>query len=86
MACGVPVIAYDRGGPGELIRSGENGLLVSPDDVTALTSAVSRCETIQRRACRDWVERHASCAVFSQRVETWIREGLAADGNITAMH
>ncbi|WP_413442324.1 glycosyltransferase family 4 protein [Synechococcus sp. MIT S1220] len=86
MACGVPVIAYDRGGPGELVRSGENGLLVSPDDVSELTAAVSRCETIQRRACRDWVERHASCAVFSQRVETWIREGLAADGNITAMH
>lgn len=85
MACGVPVIAYDRGGPGELIRPGETGLLVPPDDVSALTAAVSNCELIQRRACRDWVERHASSAVFSQRVEAWIRDGLAEDGNITPM-
>ena len=86
MACGVPVIAYDRGGPGEIIQPGENGLLVAPDDVEALTEAIARCDSIERAACRRWVEGHASQEVFSQRVETWIRDGLAEDGNITAMH
>ena len=86
MACGVPVIAYDRGGPGELIQPGENGLLVDPDDVEALIAAIARCESIERADCRRWVERHASHDVFSRRVESWIRDGLAEDGNITAMH
>ncbi|WP_038547900.1 glycosyltransferase family 4 protein [Synechococcus sp. KORDI-100] len=85
MACGVPVIAYDRGGPGELIVPGENGLLVPPDDVSALAESIRRCGEIDRYACRHWAERHASQDVFSGRVEAWIRAGLAADGNITAM-
>jgi len=25
LACGVPVLGYDLGGPGELVRSGETG-------------------------------------------------------------
>ena len=85
MACGVPVIAYDRGGPGELIVPGENGFLVPPDDVSALADAIRRCGEIDRSDCRHWAERHASQDVFSGRVEAWIRAGLAADGNITAM-
>ena len=84
LACGVPVIAYDRGGPGELIQSGETGWLVPADDVVALTEAVRRCDQIDRAACRRWVEDNASHQVFSQRVETWIRDGLVADGNISA--
>ena len=85
MACGVPVIAYDRGGPGELIVPGENGLLVPPDDVSALADAVRRCGDIDRSHCRQWAERNASQQVFSRRVEAWISAGLAADGNITAL-
>ena len=38
MACGVPVVAFDRGGPGELIASGLTGWLVPPDDVSAMTT------------------------------------------------
>ena len=76
MACGVPVIAYDRGGPGELITSGINGWLVPPDDVNAMTEAVLRIEKIDRRECRSWVEKFASHDGFARRIEFWIKQGI----------
>ncbi len=79
MACGVPVVAYDRGGPGELIKSGITGWLVPPDDVEAMTEATSRIVEIDRRECRNWVEKSASHDGFARRVESWIKRGLKAE-------
>ena len=76
LACGVPVIAYDRGGPGEIIQNGETGWLVPPDDRNALADATLRVASIDRRACRNWVERCASQEALAARVEAWIRRGL----------
>ena len=76
MACGVPVVAYDRGGPGELITSGVTGWLVPPDDVKAMTNAVKQIGGIDRRECRNWVEESASHDGFAKRVESWIKEGI----------
>jgi UDP-glucose:tetrahydrobiopterin glucosyltransferase len=75
MACGVPVVAYRRGGPGELVEPGVNGLLVEPDDVMALAAAVGQVSTIERAACRRWVEANASRAVLAQRIEAWLQAG-----------
>ena len=80
LACGVPVVAYDRGGPGELICSGTTGLLVQPDDVEALTQALRDVKRIDRQACRAWAEEHADQAVFARRVEAWITDGLLPAG------
>ena len=80
-ACGVPVIAYDLGGPGELIEDGMNGFLVQPNDVEGMIKATKSISKIKRRNCRDWFEKNASNIVFAERVENWIHKGL--NENIT---
>jgi glycosyltransferase involved in cell wall biosynthesis len=42
LAVGTPVIATRTGGVAEVVRDGENGLLVEPGDVAALAVAIDR--------------------------------------------
>lgn len=72
MACGVPVAAYARGGPGELVEEGVNGALADPDNLDALEAATLRAVAVPRTRCRSWVERHATREVFSGRLERWL--------------
>ena len=76
MACGVPVISYDRGGPGELIKSGLTGWIVPPDDVDKLSAAVLKIDEIERQNCRDWAIKKASYQSFANRIVAWIVEGI----------
>src|SRR3954453_19299597 len=43
MACGLPAIAVDRFGPGEIVEDGRTGWLVAPDDEDALAHAIAAC-------------------------------------------
>lgn len=40
MACGLPAVAVDALGPGEIVRDGESGWLVAPDDEEGLAEAL----------------------------------------------
>ncbi|BBO80878.1 hypothetical protein DSCO28_14440 [Desulfosarcina ovata subsp. sediminis] len=58
MACGTPVIAFDRGSMPELIENGTNGFLV--DHVAEAVERVAQIKTIDRAGCRQHAERHFS--------------------------
>jgi len=70
MACGTPVVAFERGSMREVIADGETGFLVgSVEEAVAVIGAAGTgggvgtaglLATIDRRACRRWVEEHFS--------------------------
>jgi UDP-glucose:tetrahydrobiopterin glucosyltransferase len=76
MACGVPVAAYARGGPGELVREGCNGALAPANDLAGLAAAVGRAARVDRRGCRQWFEQHHSLEAFGDRIEAWLHEAI----------
>jgi glycosyltransferase involved in cell wall biosynthesis len=55
-ACGTPVVAFRRGGLGEIIVNDVTGFLVPPDDVRAAAEAVSKVAGISRPTCREHAE------------------------------
>ncbi|MBD3882987.1 glycosyltransferase family 4 protein [Phormidium tenue FACHB-886] len=76
LACGVPVIAYRRGGPSEIVSQGETGWLVEPDSVSGLVKAIAQIEKIDRQTCRQQVEAIYSMQAMGDRVEGWLRQTL----------
>lgn len=74
IACGVPVIAYRRGGPAEIVEHGVTGWLVEPDSVSGLVEAIARLDEIDRQTCRHHAERYYSLAAMGERVETWLTD------------
>ena len=72
LACGVPVIAYKRGGPSEIIQHGKTGYLADPDDKETMLSYVKTIEKIKRKNCRAWVEKNASTDIFANKVLNWL--------------
>jgi len=73
LACGVPVITYDRGGPAEIVRDGVTGFVVPVDRPSAVVEAVAKIGSIDRARCRADAQERFSASAFAQRVEDWLR-------------
>ncbi|HSM81495.1 MAG TPA: glycosyltransferase family 4 protein [Nodosilinea sp.] len=78
LACGVPVIAYRRGGPAEIVQPGQTGWLVEPDDVAGLVGAIAAIDQLDRQACRHQAETDYSLEALALRFEQWFAAMLAA--------
>ncbi len=76
LACGVPVIAYHRGGPAEIVQPGKTGWLVPPDDVAALAAAIQSVDALDRSACRRQAEEVYSLEALGDRFEAWFEKIL----------
>lgn len=71
LACGVPVIAYARGGPSEIVRDGQTGFLVEPDSVSGLVAAIAKIDRLDRLACRQQAAAEYSLEALGDRFEAW---------------
>ena len=54
MACGTPVIAFNRGSMKELIKDGKTGFLVK--NINEMVEAIKKIDLIKPQDCRKWVE------------------------------
>ncbi|MBU4298479.1 glycosyltransferase, partial [Patescibacteria group bacterium] len=62
MACGTPVVVFDRGSAKELINDGKTGFVVEPFDkkgrinINGFIEKIKKINEIDRNECRKWVE------------------------------
>ncbi len=68
LACGVPVLAFDRGAMREVI--GHCGTVVPPGDVDALAAAIGNADRIDRAGCRKRAVEHLSLGAMIAKYES----------------
>ena len=93
MACGLPIVCYDRGGQTDFLASGETGFVVRLNDTAAFTHAIRAIHAdiyLRRRLGqrnRQLVENYFidSCAArYEQVFEATIDRRLAADRGVAS--
>ncbi|WP_280949401.1 glycosyltransferase [Consotaella salsifontis] len=80
MACGVPVIAYSRGGARESVVAGKTGLFFDEQNADAIIDAVERFETQRATFDRRQIAAHAqkfSPEVFRKRFRQCVDGAIA---------
>jgi glycosyltransferase involved in cell wall biosynthesis len=63
MACGTPVVAFDRGGIPELVDT-SSGRLVAPNDIAAMAEAISATTRLPRKEVREHAIRRCSATAM----------------------
>jgi UDP-glucose:tetrahydrobiopterin glucosyltransferase len=78
LACGVPVLAYDRGGPQEITLDGITGFVTPADDIEAMVEALGCIELIDRAQCRSRAEQEFSLDAMTRRFSNWFKQIVEA--------
>lgn len=78
MACGTPVIAYNRGSVPEIIRPGENGFIVSNE--TEGAEAVNNVSSLRRHECRNFFEEHFTASSMAAAYTALYLQHMKLDG------
>ncbi len=92
MACGTPVIAFNKGSMPEVIKDGESGFLV--DNVEMACEKLPKVNRIKRSDCRRWVEDNFSqermvsdyLSLYQEIITAGKQPARLARGNIIAEH
>lgn len=77
MACGVPVIAFGRGGAAETVSDGVTGLLFYEQTPNAIAEAVNKFEKISEKLDKNRIRTQAlqfSTAAFEASISSYINE------------
>lgn len=89
MACGTPVIAYNRGSVSEIVRDGLTGFIIDPDNedrpgkgtwiikkqgIEGLVEAIKRIGEIDRKACRKHVQDYFTVDMMVNNYEKVYKE------------
>lgn len=72
MACGTPVIAFNRGGPKETILDGKTGFLT--ENYEGLVSSIGKLDKIDRAECRSHVLEKFDSSLFVERFSELIEK------------
>lgn len=65
MACGTPVVAFNKGSMPELIKNSENGFLA--ENTQDAAECIKKIDGVNRRTCRDVVERDFAKEIMAQK-------------------
>lgn len=77
MACGCPVIAFNRGAIPELVKTGVTGYVV--EDVEGMVDALSNIDAIDRAACRTHALEHFSVEKMADGYEAIYKKLLGEE-------
>ena len=69
MACGTPVVAFDRGAMKESIKNKVSGFLIENGNIRKTTRAIKEIEKIDRKKVRKWAEDNFSIKKIVEQYE-----------------
>lgn len=67
MACGCPVVAFNKGSIPEVVKNGKTGFVVN--DVEEMSDAIGKIDTIDRKACREYALKNFNAKLMADRYE-----------------
>lgn len=69
MACGTPVITFNRAASHEVINNGKSGYIVGNQDVNKMVEAIKKVHLVDRVKTRQWVKNNFSIQILVKEYE-----------------